>query len=154
MERIWIYQADRFLTAAEQTLIIDKLQEFTGQWRAHGKKLTATAEIRYDLFVILMVDEAAEMPSGCSIDKSVYLLKELEETLGVGLFDRLRVAFRKEKNAPIQIVGKDEFEGLIDRGEVTDQTIVFNNLVPGYLDLSEKWEVPLSQSWHARVFLK
>lgn len=154
MERIWIYQADRFLTVAEQTLIIDKLQEFTGQWRAHGKKLTATAEIRHDLFIILMVDEAAEMPSGCSIDKSVYILKELEETLGVGLFDRLRVAFREEKNAPIQIAGKDEFEGLIERREVNDQTIVFNNLVPSYPDLSEKWEVPLSQSWHARVFLK
>lgn len=154
MERIWIYQADRPLTAGEQELILEKLSEFTGQWRAHGKKLTATAEIRYGLFIILMVNEAAEMPSGCSIDKSVYILKELEGSLGVGLFDRLRVAFREEKNAPIQIVSKQEFESLIESGQVNDQTIVFNNLVPSYPDLSDKWEVPLSQSWHARVFLK
>lgn len=142
------------MTSEEEILILEKLKEFTGQWRAHGKKLTATAEIRYGLFIVLMVNEAVEMPSGCSIDKSVYILKELEETLGVGLFDRLRVAFREEKNAPIQIVGKDEFERLIDRGEVNEQTIVFNNLVPTYPDLDGKWEVPLSQSWHARVFLK
>jgi len=154
MERIWIYQADRVLTSGEEALILEKLKEFTGQWRAHGKKLTATAEIRYGLFIILMVNEAVEIPSGCSIDKSVYILKELEQALGIGFFDRLRIAFREEKNAPIQIVSKENFGELVQNGQITGQSIVFNNLVPTYPDLDSKWEVPLSQSWHARVFLK
>lgn len=152
MERIWIYQAERALSAAEQSLILDRLKEFTGQWRAHGKKLSATAEIRYDLFIILMVDDAVEWPSGCSIDKSVYLLKDLEQELGVDLFDRLRVAYRKEQDSPIQIASQAEFEQLLAAGEVDQNTIVFNNLVPSYPDLSDKWEVPMSQSWHAKVF--
>lgn len=152
MERIWIYQAERALSEVEQRLILDRLKEFTGQWRAHGKKLSATAEIRHDLFIILMVDDAVEWPSGCSIDKSVYLLKDLEQELGVDLFDRLRVAYRQDQDTPIQIASQAEFEQLFASGEVDQNTIVFNNLVPSYPDLSDKWEVPLSQSWHAKVF--
>lgn len=152
MERIWIYQAERELNQGEQALILKKLREFTGQWRAHGKKLSASAEIRYNLFIILMVDDSVEWPSGCSIDKSVYLLKDLETEIGVGLFDRLRVAFRKSSHAPVQIASKTDFEDLIARGEVDQNTIVFNNLIPAYPDLKDKWEVPLSQSWHAKVF--
>ncbi|HZH54823.1 MAG TPA: ABC transporter ATPase [Sphingobacteriaceae bacterium] len=152
MERIWIYQAERALSDAEQTLILERLKEFTGQWRAHGKKLSATAEIRHSLFIILMVDDAVEWPSGCSIDKSVYLLKDLEQELGIDLFDRLRIAYRRDRDAPIELASKSEFEQLFASGQVDQNTIVFNNLVPSYPDLSDKWEVPLSQSWHAKVF--
>ena len=152
MERIWIYQADRFLNEAEQEQIAQTLAEFTSQWKAHGKKLAATAEVRYGVFVILMVDDAVEVPSGCSIDKSVYLLKELEERLQVRLFDRLKVAYRPTPDAAIEVVSKDAFEQLIAEGKVTPETIVFNNLVGEYGDLATKWEVPASQSWHARVF--
>lgn len=152
MERIWIYQADRFLNEAEQEQVTQTLAEFTSQWKAHGKKLAATAEVRYGLFVILMVDDAVEMPSGCSIDKSVYLLKELEERLQVNFFDRLKVAYRPTPDAAIDVVSKEAFEQLIAEGKVTPETIVFNNLVGEYGDLAANWEVPASQSWHARVF--
>lgn len=152
MERIWIYQASRHLSDAEQTHILDKLKAFTEQWRAHGKKLVATAEIRYNLFIILMVDESVEWPTGCSIDKSVYLLKELEEELDIDLFDRLRIAYRPTADAPIEVVSKTTFEELVSAGKVGLETIVFNNLVPSYPDLSDKWEVPVRDSWHARVF--
>lgn len=152
MERIWIYQADRFLNEEEQEQVTQTLAEFTSQWKAHGKKLTAFSEVRYGLFVILMVDDSVEMPSGCSIDKSVYLMKELEERLKVGFFDRLKVAYRPTPDAAIEIVSKEAFEQLISEGKITPETIVFNNLVGEYGDLATKWEVPASQSWHARVF--
>lgn len=152
MQRIWIYQADRFLVKEEQGIILEKLTEFTSQWQAHGKKLTATAEIRYDLFIILMVDESAEVPSGCSIDKSVYLLKDLEIELGVAFFNRLLIAYRSSSGTPIELTTATEFEELIRLGEVNDTTVVFNNLVPSYSDLAERWEIPFEQSWHAKRY--
>lgn len=152
MERIWIYQADRPLTENEKKLVIDRLESFTGQWKAHGKALAAKAEIRYDRFIILMVDDAGAPPTGCSIDKSVHLLKEIETETGLSLFDRTKVAYR-DATGDIRIVAREEFERLIADGEVGDHTIVFNNLVPSYGELTDHWEVPMRESWHAKVFL-
>ena len=83
MQRIWIYQADRELTAADKARILNKLELFTAEWKAHGRPLAAKAEVRYDRFIILMVDDAIAPPTGCSIDKSVYLLKEIEKELTI-----------------------------------------------------------------------
>jgi len=152
MERIWIYQADRELTEGEKKHILDKLSGFTSQWKAHGKALAAKAEIRYDRFIILMVDDEVAPPTGCSIDKSVHLLKEIEAATGLTLFDRMQVAYRDASG--IQAVSRAEFERLLAAGEVTDRTIVFNNLVASYPELETHWEVPLSDSWHARVFFQ
>ena len=151
MERIWIYQADRQLTDREKAQVLDKLGSFTAQWRAHGKPLAAKAEIRHDRFIIVMVDDAVAPPTGCSIDKSVHLLKEIEGETGLTLFDRMQVAYRE--GGQISVVSRAEFEQLITEGRVTDDTIVFNNLVATYPELETHWEVPLRDSWHAKVFL-
>lgn len=151
MERIWIYQADRELTEGEKEHILDKLSGFTSQWKAHGKALAAKAEIRYNRFVVIMVDDSVAPPTGCSIDKSVHLLKEIESELGITLFDRMQVAYRD--NEDIKAVPRMEFERLVATGEVTDETVVFNNLVASYPELKTAWEVPLRESWHAKMFL-
>ena len=151
MERIWIYQADRQLTAADKTKVMDKLALFTAEWKAHGRPLAAKAEVRHDRFIILMVDDAIAPPTGCSIDKSVYLLKEIEQETGLNLFDRLQMAYRKGDK--IAVAPRDEFERLIVSGEVTGDTIVFNNLITSYPELETHWEVPLKDSWHAQIFL-
>lgn len=151
MERVWIYQADRQLSEAEKIYILNKLTDFTVQWKAHGTPLSAKAEIRYDRFIILMVDDTVVPPSGCSIDKSVHLLKAIEHETGLNLFDRMQVAYRDASG--VHVVPRVEFERLIAIGEVTDDTIVFNNLVPSYPELEKQWEIPLRDSWHAKVFL-
>lgn len=151
MQRIWIYQANRPLQENEKGLIQSRLDEFTAQWKAHGKSLAAKTEIRYDRFIIVMVDDEVAPPTGCSIDKSVHLLKAIESETGLQLFDRMQVAYRDADG--IQAVPRAAFEQLIAEGHVTDETIVFNNLVGTYPELETHWEVPLRESWHANVFL-
>lgn len=151
MERIWIYQVDRLLTDVEVKYVLDKLEGFTSQWKAHGKSLAAKAEIRYNRFVIVMVDDNVAPPTGCSIDKSVHLLKETEDELGITLFDRMQIAYRDSSG--VQSVPRAEFEQLIAQGKVTGETVVFNNLVATYPELETHWEVPLRESWHAKVFM-
>lgn len=151
MQLIWIYQANRELTEPEEQHVLGRLSEFTSQWRAHGKQLAASAEVRYRRFIILMIDQSVAPPTGCSIDKSVHQLKEIEQEMGLELFDRTQVAY-KVGNA-VKAVSREEFEQLLASGAVTADTIVFNNLVTSYPDLEDKWEVPVKDSWHARVFL-
>jgi hypothetical protein len=148
--RVWIYQSNRSLSSAEETNIQQKLDDFTSQWLAHGSQLTARAEIRYQRFIILMVDEAMAGATGCSIDKSVNMMKEIEKQFDITLFDRFNIAYRTETG--IDSCGRNEFEKLLASGEINENTIVFNNLVQTAGELNTKWEVPLKDSWHARVF--
>lgn len=149
--RVWIYQANRILNSDEENQIREDLEVFTSQWQAHGHQLTALAEIRYHRFIILVVDEARAGATGCSIDKSVNLMKGIENQFNVTLFDRFNIAYRPASGG-INSCGRTEFEKLLASGEITENTIVFNNLVQTLKELNTRWEVPLKDSWHASVF--
>lgn len=148
--RVWIYQADRAFTAEEVTEIQDILNRFTAGWAAHGAALAATAEIRYGRFIILSVDESRAGATGCSIDQSVNLMKDIGKRFGVDLFDRFNIAYRED--GEIRSADRATFEDLVSRGIVNGETIVFNNLVGTRRELAAGWEVPMKESWHARVF--
>lgn len=148
--RVWIYQSNREFTIDELAVIELMLTRFTDDWTAHDKQLMAAAELRHNRFLILVVDESRAGASGCSIDKSVKLMKTIEERFNVNLFDRFNIAYRDE--AGIKAVSRFEFEALIEQGKVTEDTIVFNNLVNNLADLDSKWEVPFKDSWHPQVF--
>ncbi len=149
--RVWIYQASRKLAAAEEAKVLDRLKQFTTLWKAHGKALAAQAEVRRGVFVIIQVDESVAPPTGCSIDKSVHLLQEIGEELGIDFFDRMTVAFENQLGE-VELVGRTEFETLLAEGKVDKQTLVFNNLISRSDELESTWRVPLKDSWHIKVF--
>lgn len=148
--KVWIYQSTRELNESEITRIAHVLDEFTTGWTAHNHQLKAKYEIRYNRFIVLIVDETQAGASGCSIDKSVNLMKSLEQEFNISLFDRFNIAYRDGDT--VRSVGRFEFEDLIKQGKVDAETIVFNNLVPTLKDLNTQWEVPFKNSWHKQVF--
>jgi len=150
MERIWIYQSNRELSEQEVALAENKLHGFTEQWKAHGKELAARAEVRYNRFVILFLNEDLEAASGCSIDSSVRFLKAIEDELGIDLFDRMQTAYFK--GDLVKAVSRIELENLLAAGEVNEDTLVFDNTVQNSKELAERWIVPMKDSWHSRVF--
>jgi hypothetical protein len=148
--KIWIYQSDRPFTIDEEQAIKQVLNNFTAEWQAHGHDLAALAEIYHHQFIVLSVDEQMAGATGCSIDKSVHLMKELETRFKINLFDRLRIAYRLGED--IINCSREEFEERIGQGIVNAQTLVFNNLISRRKELETSWNVPLVDSWHAKVF--
>lgn len=148
--RVWIYQSNRELNPVEMARMEHILTEFTSDWTAHNNLLKAQAEIRYNRFIILTVDESQAGVTGCSIDKSVALMKSLEQEFHLNLFDRFNTAYRAAEG--IASASRNDFEELIKQGVVNSDTIVFNNLVNTLRDLDTKWEVPFKNSWHNQVF--
>lgn len=147
--RVWVYQSNRFLDKEETSEINQAAKEFLESWNAHGTDLKAAIEIFYDLFVVVLVDEAAATASGCSIDSSFQFIKKLEQQFGIVLLDRLTVAHRSEQGIVLSRI--DEFENLIKESVVNQETIVFNNLVDNKGDFNTKWEVLLKDSWHRKL---
>ena len=148
--RVWVYQSDRKLTDAEALQAQVLLDNFTTGWTAHNNQLLAKAEIRYNRFLILIVDESQAGASGCSIDKSVNFMKQLEQQFGINLFDRFNLAYRDGEE--ILSVPRHQFEDLLKAGKIDTETIVFNNLAQNITELQTKWEVPFKDSWHIQLF--
>ncbi len=146
--RVWVYQANRFLTNNESNEIKKIGEEFIASWATHGTALNASFTIKNNLFLIFLVDEAQVKASGCSIDSSVGLIKQIEKQYNLDLFDRLSVAYENEGN--IEIAKMSKFEELVKANQVNEETIVYNNLVGTKSDLESNWRVAAKNSWHAR----
>ena len=146
--RIWIYQADRELTDKEEEKITSLAKEFVNGWTAHDQELRAGFEIRYHLFLILMIDGSHALASGCSIDKSIHFIQKLEKEFSISLLDRQIFALREESK--IRLIKRKEFERIIEK-EISIDTIVFNNLIQIKKELETKWEIPVRESWHGAI---
>lgn len=148
--RVWIYQSNRLLTLAESEQARHALRQFIEQWQSHGKPVRAWAEVLHQLFLVLVVDEDYEAPSGCSIDASVALIRDLGQTLGVDWFDRMVFAYQTT-DQQVHTAPREQFAALYANGTIDDQTTVFNNLVNTKERLETAWRVPLAESWHASM---
>ncbi len=150
-DRIWVYQANRFLTEAEIELIQTSGNAFVASWATHGKPLRAEVSIVYNLFVIVSVDEEQAKASGCSIDKSVNWISTLGRDLHIDFLDRMQIAY-KDEHSIVRILPMNEFEQLAADGQIESSTLVFNNLVFSGKELNNSWNIPASESWHSRFF--
>lgn len=146
--RIWIFQANRPLAGHELEILKSKLQDFTEVWNAHGTPLKTSFTVKYDQFIILAADENHQSPSGCSIDSSIRVLKEIEQTLGVQFFDRNLVAFKIEEQ--IELIPMSGLKQKFQEGMLTEGVLTFNNLVSTKAQFENEWLVPADQTWLRR----
>jgi len=123
---------------------------FVKNWAAHGLPLTASYVLEQGRFLLFAVDEQASGVTGCSIDASVSVVKELCAQFNVDFFDRMAIAWMKE-NA-LEITPMHEFWAMRKANLITDSTLVFDNLVKTKGDLVSGWLVPFAQSWHAEMW--
>ena len=105
----------------------------------------------YNHFVILAVNEDANAATGCSIDDSVRAIKSIQQHIETNLLDRLSIIY-KDKDGRVKIVSKKTFREMLETGEISENTIVFNNMITKLGEYEKNWEVPMHQSWHANVF--
>ena len=148
--RIWIYQCNRSFTLDEIQEISNKLQTFLEGWTAHGADLKAAFEIRYKRFIVIGLDQNQQLASGCSIDASVNFIQQLEIAYKVDLLDKLNVSYKQGDYIAYKPL--KEFKKMVKDKAVSKNTIVFNHLVQTKAEYLDFWEVPASESWHARFF--
>lgn len=149
--RVWIYQADRELTEKEIDFISEKAIDFINKWTRHGDDLKGSFTIKYNQFLVLAVDESFNNVSGCSIDSSVRFVQQLQSELNLDFMDKMNVTFKIQDH--INMVKLAEFQEYVKTKKITENTIVFNNLVTTKDDFENLWEVPAKQSWHKRFLV-
>jgi hypothetical protein len=148
--KIWIYQSSRKFSEAEVADIEKDLVDFITNWAAHGTSLEASFQIKYSRFIIIAVNQEVQQATGCSIDKSVEFIQQLEQKYEVDLLDKMNVAFKQGEFVTYKTLL--EFKKLAKDKSVSENTIVFNNLVNTIEEFNEGWEIPAAESWHSRFF--
>lgn len=149
--RVWIFQADRFLTESEVDTISNVLNSFIPQWAAHGNQLYGGYTVEKNLFIVIGVDESQSPASGCSIDSLTKVIKELGADLKIDFFNRLAISY-EDDNGGLQLVSMEKFKELVKANEVNKETIVFNNLVADKGEFDRKWRSEVKNSWHTNLF--
>lgn len=148
--RVWVYQANQFLTPQIVQAIQNALHPALQQWAAHGQPLLASAQVVANRFVIVGVDEGYNLPSGCSIDSSVRTLQQIGQQVGIDFFDRS--AAIQLADGSVQTVALPDLKTAVAEGHITTDTLVFNTLVKSKAELMTNWQIRASNSWLKRYF--
>ncbi|MBY0434139.1 MAG: hypothetical protein K2U26_08530, partial [Cyclobacteriaceae bacterium] len=143
--RVWVYQAGRSFTVAEQNLIVSSLRQMCEQWKAHGTPLHTSFTLPHNHFLVLAVDKQQAGVSGCSIDGSVRAIKELQQQTGIDFFDRTAIAFYVHGAVVLHPMSQLKF--LFESGALSGSSLTFNNLVDTKGDFDSRWLQPVAETW-------
>lgn len=150
--RVWIYTTDRKMTEDEVREISAILDKFCEHWAAHGNDLFAGHRIEYDRFIVLTVDEEKAAASGCSIDSSVAVMREIDAQFNLDLFNRTRI-YIKNEDGILQTTLADA-RARIEEGTWTRDMLMANTTVLTKGEWERKPFIPLRESWMKRYLKK
>lgn len=148
--RLWIYSSKRQLIQEEKDLILKHLNAFTDAWQAHGKDVYSRAEIRDDRFILLFADETKSGVTGCSIDASVSVFRQIEQQLNLDLFNRMNF-FLSENDKP-KCLDRNSLEKEIASGSLKGSSLIYDNLVSSKAEFEDSWIKPIKDSKYNRIF--
>lgn len=148
--RVWLYCAEQKLSETQAEFVSAKFNEFINGWDAHGDKLTANFVILQNSILMVYVDEALTSATGCSIDKHVRLLQEIEKEIGVTFLNRMTIPIWK--NDSITIYTANTISEAIKNNQVTKTDLTFNNTLTKGSVINTSWIVPVAETWVNRYF--
>ncbi len=151
-ERIWIYTLSNKLTTEQLVDFNNRCKNFVSGWTAHDISLDANFELYQNRLLIFKVNEDKYNASGCSIDKQVRFVKELEQAFSVDLLNRLLVAY--ENNNQVEVVKSAQIKELLSANIISANTLVFDNTITQSSELNTKWKQPLHKTWLEKYLIK
>ena len=143
--RIWIYQSNRDFNELEIGIINDKTISFLDNWQAHGKELECSYSIIDKRFIIIAVNESFNPIGGCSIDFSLQLIKDISNTIGIDLLNRLVVNLKIDNR--LESLSLSDLKNKIKDGDFSPETIIFNTAINSKSDLLNNFEIDIRSSW-------
>lgn len=144
--RVWVFASDRPLHGADARLLLDAVDAWLDQWKAHGTPLRSAREWRDDRFLAIGVDPTAEQASGCSIDALFRHLQEVERRLDTSLVGGGRVFYRAP-DGQARVAKRTDVSRLGATGELTATTPTFDTSLTDARSWRQAFERPAGETW-------
>jgi hypothetical protein len=138
------------ITGDRATLLLNAVDEWMAEWKAHGEPLTCARDWRDDHFLAIGVDQSTAGASGCSIDALFRVFQELQGSLGTSLVGGGRVFYRS-REGKIEAVTRRDFESRAAAGDVDAATVVFDTSVTTAGDYRTRFENRAEDTWHREL---
>jgi len=148
LSKVWIYPSVDILPEKVVEEITLLLKDFTHNWTAHNNALKASGVVLYNRFIVLVVDETQSTASGCSIDKSVNFIKNLEAKYGLNLFDRLRIFY--QENNEMKDFHLSDLKDMLALNKLSMNTKVYDSTITNLGDFQKDFSKELQDSWLKR----
>ena len=148
--RLWVYPFPRSLTPDEKAVLGEEMANFVGCWNSHGARVKGAWAVVDEQFVLLTGHTGAGI-GGCSIDSSTRVLKGVQGKIGLNPFSHHLVYYRAGEQ--VKAVTRPEFQRLVNEGQVTADTVVYDLTLETLGDLRHgRLRTRCAQSWHAQAF--
>ena len=144
MKKVWIYLSDKALKGELLNSVLNEGSEFVQNWKAHEMPLNATFEVLNDRFIVVSVDETTYNASGCSIDKLLRLIKQLEADHKIQLLNRLLVGYKTQNG--VEVVPSSLIKEKLASKQLDENTLIYNVAVSDSKEF-ENWLQPLKETW-------
>jgi hypothetical protein len=148
--RVWVYAADKSLSAIEQAIMMDKTEDFLGNWSSHGAAIDAAYEIVHNRILIIAVDETQVQASGCGIDKQVHFIKKLGTEHGMDFMNRTLVLY--ERDGILAEATLHQFWAERKALIISDETKVVDTTIRTVGELRTSLVKSFRDSWHAEMW--
>lgn len=144
MKKVWIYLSDKELKGDLLNAVKNAGEEFVKGWKAHEMPLSATFEIVKDRFIVVSVDETQYNASGCSIDKLLRLVKQLEADHNLQLLNRLLVGYKTPSG--VEVIPASLIKEKLQAKQLDENTLIYN-VAASNSNEYEQWLQPLKETW-------
>jgi hypothetical protein len=148
--RVWVFAGASDLAGPASEQLLGAVDEFLGQWNAHGVPLVCSRAFRDDRFLAVGVDQSTEGASGCSIDGLFRTLARLEPVLGTTMLGGGRVYYR-DADGHVNVTTRPAFNQLALEGRIGPDTPVFDTSITTAVAWRQEFERPMRESWHAQL---
>lgn len=145
--KVWLYQSNRQISNEEVQSISLELQHFISQWNSHGEKLNAAAKFLNPFFIAFVVDESQLLTSGCSIDKSVKFIQDIQAEYNIDFFNRMLLTIVSENG-----IKQYEIADLKNNKNWKD-IVFFDPLIQNLGELRTNWIKKIIDSNYSRLFI-
>ena len=144
--RLWIFGSDRPLGRDEAAVLLEEVDRFLDQWKAHGAPLRSARDWRDDRILAIGIDPTAEQASGCSIDGLFRELQRLEGPLATSLLAGGRVFYR-DRNGRTQLALRNEIGRLASAHVIDTDTPVLDTSLTTVGAFRERFERSARDTW-------
>ncbi|MDZ4665718.1 MAG: hypothetical protein SGJ15_12625 [Bacteroidota bacterium] len=144
MKKVWIYLSNKELKGDLLNSIVKAGEDFAKGWKAHEMPLSASFEVLNGRFIVVSVDETAYNASGCSIDKLLRLIKQLEADHQLQLLNRLLVGYKTPNG--VEVIPASSVKEKLNTKQLNENTLIYNVAASDSKEY-KAWLQPLKETW-------
>jgi hypothetical protein len=119
---IWIFGFEKDLKPKHLEEIAQLLNQFIDSWHSHGNCVSSTFAVIDTRFLLVIADPQV---SGCGKDSLMRAIGDITVKTGATLANSLDIFYRSD-SGKICLASRSEFQNLLESGEISEQTSVFN----------------------------